>query len=307
MSGWLDFLTEYHIPIGRTAHKDIYIHCPFCGLEDPSFHLGLNLDGPSYGCWRDTSHRGHGPARLIKELLLCSLEEAKLIARNYFTNLAFTETKALSERQAIQPLTDFYKFGSKHILEGQFSQYLRDRGFDPSYICPRFDLRWCIRNKHYAYRVICPIIQHNQWYGWTARTIASTEPKRYLAAKEPECPNSITDFLFDWDNLKGGKSLIIAEGVFDAMAIIRCMLPGISATCLFGKTVSIRQRSLLTKVANNYERVLISLDPDAVKDTLKLQSQLSWYIPNLATLMPLKKDYGSVSRADLKGYLLKNA
>ena len=58
-----------YVSQGKNVKKGhINVACPFCG-DDPSFHLGINTDTLAWSCWRNSSHRGNYPHKLVKKLL----------------------------------------------------------------------------------------------------------------------------------------------------------------------------------------------------------------------------------------------
>src|ERR1700690_250170 len=84
---WIRFLDEnniHYVTRGpNTKRGEVSVHCPMCGDEDPSEHLGINLQTEKWGCLRDQSHRGKSARTLIKAMLGCSSPQAGLIVRQY--------------------------------------------------------------------------------------------------------------------------------------------------------------------------------------------------------------------------------
>src|SRR4051812_24179027 len=81
---WKSFLDNYAIEsIDRgpgTAKGNVYVRCPFCAVSnDPFLRMGISMRGRGWGCWRDTSHRGKAPHRLVQALLGCTVQEAARI------------------------------------------------------------------------------------------------------------------------------------------------------------------------------------------------------------------------------------
>lgn len=299
---WLEFISDYKIAFRKGTAHYLDIHCPLCGPNDHSFHLGLSLKTTYYTCWKDSSHRGRKPEWLIKELLSCSLAEAENIAASYF-QLTFNQTAPTKEENlAFDPPAEFHEFGSDPMLEQRFLEYIRSRGFDPSYVIPRFKLHWCISGR-YAYRIIVPVTVNGRWYSFTGRTISDTEPKRYITASKDNGHNSPTDFLFDEDNLTDGKLLLITEGPFDAMSITSAMIPGVQATALFGQILNPLQKTKLIELTTQYEQIALALDKDAERTSIKIFNQLNWYLPNLINIVPTGKDWNSMSKQEIKKLL----
>src|SRR3990170_3506093 len=61
----------------NVSRGNINICCPFCP-DDPSYHLGINLETGYWGCWRDSGHRGVTLKRLFKALGWSNSELAEL-------------------------------------------------------------------------------------------------------------------------------------------------------------------------------------------------------------------------------------
>ncbi len=83
MFDWVKFLEfnniEYITRGPNLARQNLGIQCPFCGEEDPSAHMGISLLGHGWSCWRNKSHSGRQPHRLIQKLLGCSWQEANAL------------------------------------------------------------------------------------------------------------------------------------------------------------------------------------------------------------------------------------
>jgi len=64
------------------AKGNVNIKCPFCGPQDPSYHMSVSEEKPAYYCYRNTQHRGqnlfvllHKPQNLI--CIVCTLITSK--------------------------------------------------------------------------------------------------------------------------------------------------------------------------------------------------------------------------------------
>lgn len=300
---WTDFLTENRISSGRTSSTNTYIKCPLCS-NDPSMHMGLSLNSSEWGCLRDAEHRGANPAKLIQILLHCSYEDAQTYARHYFKRNWTIQTPVAAPEapKILQKPSDFMPFTFKEPLERVFIDYLRNRGFDPAYTITRFKLHWAVTGQ-YEYRLIIPVIFDDNWYCWTSRAINPKEKLRYLSAKGID--NKLTDFLFDEENLTGGKALIIAEGPFDAMKIASAIIPNVSATSLFGKVLNPKQIKSLIRLKDYYDHMYIALDKDVFHESFALTQQLCSYITNISPLKPAGKDWGDMTKAQIKDTILQ--
>lgn len=297
---WQEFLDDHLIEYKKGSKDNLEIHCPMCGVMDHSMHMGVSTTSSKYGCWKDESHRGIAPARLIKELLGCSWDAAKTIATKYF-RWQHAEVKQ-PERQikSVRPPELLMPFGTDPRMEEQYISYLNSRGYDATQLIHRYQLRYGYGGP-FAYRIIIPIIFEKDWYCWLGRSISPNVELRYKASDSKDgCTARPDDFLFDYDNLTGGKYLIVTEGVFDAMKIQSAFIPGVQATSLFGQNISAKQIAHLIRLAPKYEQILIGLDKDAYSHSMTIQSRLSWYIGNVGMITPEGKDWGDMSYKAIK-------
>jgi Toprim-like len=296
--GWSEFVKDYHIP-HEVRGSQIYVHCAWCGPHDVP-KLGLDPDSAAYGCWRSTGHRGRQPYKAIASLLGVSETEARQIAQTYFRYLYTTPIlEDANEAQSLEIPPEFHEFGRDKQIEHQFLDYIAKRGLDPTWLTARYSLRWTISGP-FAYRIIIPIIKNQFWYAWTGRAISSNEELRYKSFSSKTLPNVITNYFLDHDNLKGGKTLYVCEGAFDAFAISSLFLSGTDATCLFGQQISASQRGGLMTLTKLYEEVVIALDADAALSSMQMANCLKWSSNNVRMLVPPGKDWGSLSKAELR-------
>jgi hypothetical protein len=78
------------------------------------------------------------------------------------------------------------------------------------------------------------------------------------------------------------------------------MIPGVSATALYGKVLMPKQMTKLIEVSQGYDKVAIGLDKDAYVDSLKLRDRLQWYVPSVTIATPNDKDWGVMKQSDIK-------
>lgn len=319
--GWADFCQANQIPYVKGAKArggNIEIRCPMCDQNDQSHKMGLHLQSGRWGCWRNKrQHSGRHPKRLIAKLLSVSDDTAEEIAKRYFSandlynnspdalnfDISLSQTGSVSPR-GIEPPPEFFAFGQyaedlMNRLQQPFLAYIKDRGYDPNWVCRRYDLRWCVTGA-FAHRIIIPIKKNLVWHTYTGRSINPNNKLRYMTAEETVA--SPSDFLFDEDNLgyKANRILMVLEGPFDAMKAAQAHIPGLSTTAIFTKTVSDTQLATLMKYHRNFDSTVIAFDRDALPDALQLVSQLRWYIPNVMHFIPDEKDVGAMTTAQIK-------
>lgn len=323
---WRAFLDRHGISY-QVQKKDLYIHCPFCGASDGGRHMGVSVVGKGWGCWKQNTHRGRSPERLIQALLGCSWVEAQRLAGSgagpgltaaggFMAAVEGALGKAppagtpgpLLAPKEFRPLQPPIKF-----LQRPFWEYLGDRGFTGRQVetlADHFDLRWCMEGE-WAYRLIIPVRDHTRaWCTWTGRAINDNAKVRYktltadpdkAGVRAPVARGPITNMLLDMPNLvKGGDTLVIAEGPFDAMRL--SLFAGeynARATCLFGKAISKEQVDLLAELRPLYRDMVLLLDPDAALDAMTLQTRMA-PLAALSHLLQGDDDPGEMSPSAIR-------
>lgn len=290
---WVRFLDDnniHYVTRGpNTKRGEVSIACPMCGDDDPSEHLGINLQTHKWGCHRDQSHRGKAPRTLIKAILRCSSQQAGLIVRQYSHSDPDTLEAALSVLEAdttgkVQHEEDLAKLVRHQSLGPQFNDfnrikvrgitrrffdYLQSRGYDnPQELIDRYDLR-CALTGRYKDRIIVPVRLNGELMGWTSRAIGNPKnAPRYLASSDV-----VKTTVFNYDELReGGKRLFIVEGPFDAIKLDNYGRDGVfpfnesvpfRATCTFGTSVVISQIALLRALVKKFDETWIMFDRGA--------------------------------------------
>lgn len=304
---WQQFLDSHSIEYVTEGHNArryvIGIKCPFCG-DDPSHHMGISTRGKGFNCWRNGSHKGKAPQRLIMALLHCSFLEADQLVRSDNSFVTTEETFAedvfrqlgqvsqvsqVSQPAALEPLPEFrpvdYSMMSRTLIYPYLINERRYRERDVSKLADRFDLMFATKGR-YTYRLIIPVYMNRKLVNWTGRSIVKGEELRYKsmstdlekASREglPPALINIKETLFDYDNiLRGGETLVVCEGPLDAMRLsFFGERYGIRATALFSKTPTPIQLDLLRGVADRYDEVFSAMDADALDTALLFPDDL---------------------------------
>lgn len=322
---WQRFLDEnniHYVTRGpNTKRGEVSIQCPMCGDEDPSEHLGINLQTGKWGCHRDSSHRGKASRTLVKAILGCSSPQAGFIVKQYSHSdpdtleaaLAVLETdnrgtiehdEDLAKQARLQQMGPQFKDFNHIKVRGitrRFFDYLQSRGYEnPQDIIERYDLRCALTGK-YKDRIIIPIRHNDELIGWTSRAIgAPINAPRYLASCE-----DVKAFIFNYDQLKhGGNRLIITEGPFDAIKVdshnfsLKQQIPYLEfrATCTFGTSVTVSQIALLRVLKKNFDETWVLFDQGAENPANDLAE---WINAKVASLPHACNDPGELKANDL--------
>lgn len=328
---WPKFFGEhaiFYVTRGPNVGRgEVAIRCPWCGPDDPSHHMAINLGGAGWRCWRNPAmHSGKSPVRLIQALLHCDYRMAASIAG--VSALATSGMQPFDEQirsilggpiaaRAQKPLAaglpmpkEFMPLHqARNFTSGRpFLLYLEKRGFQMEHaerLCFEYDLRFCVTGA-FAGRIIIPVfLKAGMLASWTGRTVdphnpvryktLTTDPEKAEAEGSPLALLPISHCLWNIHQA-AGHTLVVCEGPFDAINVdVRGAKQGIRATCLFTKSISITQKALLNAVSGNFDRKVVLLDRDASADAVSLASQLAFLGFELNFLPPGVKDPAELS------------
>ena len=255
----IDFLDKL---LGRSksfSNSEQAFHCPFCKHHKQK--LQVNLNTFKWHCWV-CSERGHNLFQLLKKLklpkdLYSQLEDIVGSSKSYKSrNYKDGETK----KQSISLPIDFIPLyhPSKSPLYKHAMLYLKKRNISSRDIL-KYNIGYC-EDGEYRNRIIIPSYDKD---GSLNYFIGRDFFHSKLKYKNPRVSKDVIGFeLFVNWNLP----IVLCEGVFDAIAIKRNAIP------LFGKTIP---NSLMIKIiTKNVKTVYISLDNDAINDSLKMAEKL---------------------------------
>lgn len=268
---WEEFLQKHHIEYvergANVSRGHAAIKCPWC-VDDPSAHLNISLEGKGFKCWRDPSHKGFKPHKLIVRLLHCTNQKAREIVGDQPHELTDLDTMldGLSKKSPELKKSDNLVLPSNSYPISKtakpFYDYLLNRGFDvPEELSPLYGLRYALTGD-FAGRILLPVYMGGL-QTWTARAVAANATLRYktLGTARGElrrCSNCL--YLYDnW--MHGGKVLYICEGPFDALKLDYYGKDhGHRATCLFTNSMSEQQKQILIDVSDKFDKLVFVLD-----------------------------------------------
>lgn len=309
---WLDLVERQgidHIDRGPNVKRgEINIKCPFCGSADPSYHMGLSLTTGFWACWRNKSHRGKSPLRLLMRLLyvpywkarqLAGLDETYVDPEGFDAVAARIMGRDLSMTRMEQVQRDFLSLPDEfRIIEqkGQSRQhwnYLQDArafGYWTADAIERYLLCYATTGDMW-YRVIFPYITNGELVSWTGRYIAQGGAIRYRDLELDECLIKPKENLYNHDAIiSGGKVLCVVEGPIDTVKIdLFGASEGVRAVGLSTNSMSDEQLWLLTEAADNFDKLVVLMDEKksglGLVDSMRMKAEIS-SIKN-ATIMPV--------------------
>lgn len=305
------------------AQGNVVIKCPWCGDDDPSEHLGWNLGTGSYGCWRNTKHRGRSPHWLIMRLLGCSYEVADSFVvggreLSRFDSLAqdFEGAEVQLQKRSSGETLEFPKDIRPLTTRGLgrfYSAYLQRRGFDETEVLKlgeQYALRFCTQG-YWRGRIIFPIYFEGALVCWTGRTIYPNQQLRYLSlsdkiidgSEQPLALRNVKDLIWNYDSLMADKYAVIAvvEGPLDALKVdFYGKAIGVRATCLFGTGVTEEQKLLLADLRSRCRDLVIIPDRGALLNEMQLVSELTTLCPRVLHVPQGVEDPGALSKQQVR-------
>lgn len=190
----LELYRDYSVTHATEGHKHcrpgwVQTVCPFC-TGNPGMHLGYNIDGNYYYCWRCGPH--FIDQTLIK-ILRVDQDQAKKIIKDYG---GIRSTNATASGPALKIRKKAFKYPSGLTeLTARHKQYLEKRNFDPEYLESLWELQGTgpiatlkgDNNKiiDYKHRILAPIYWDGEIVSFQARDITDNHPLKYMA-----CPKS---------------------------------------------------------------------------------------------------------------------
>ena len=320
---WEAFLTGLGISFvlrgPNVSRGNINIQCPFCGQDDPSEHMGLRLSDGAWGCFRNPLHRGLSPVRLVRELKGCSFAEAHaLVHGNDFpqdTSVAWLKKQlaGLEASDSVLPTVvfpkEFRSFGGRWDSERRFRLYLKSRGFSrPTALAGYYGLRYAVTGD-FANRIIFPLHVGSDLIGWTSRALGESQSRYKIYPKGPGAKHLLFNELRAFKNPR--KILVIVEGPIDALKLdFYGKKYGVRAVALLGLALGTGKVDRLQKLSNLYERLVLLLDREALKQNLRYEQELSILrVEFKPKLLGNYKDPGEIPFKDLPWFfkkLLKN-
>lgn len=293
--------SDFSVVIADSSDKHfrdgwINTSCPFC-TGNPGFHLGFNVFGDYFYCWRC----GKKPTiKALSKILGVSFDEAKKICKQYKGKSKIGNTQIRVKKLE-------FKFPSLCIpvTENPLSmRYLMDRrGFSKrdilklqkkfSLVATKFGSQF--DNMDLSYRIIAPIIFKGKVVSWQSRDMTGKSALKYLTC--PKNRETMDHKTLLYNELIPSGTILVVEGIFD---VWKCYLAGFRAVSTFGVEYTYPQLNRLL----SYENILIFMDPDRAgrKHAAELKNRLI-FGGRQSTIIKhgLDKDPGGMTINEIKG------
>jgi len=280
---WCDVqakLFELHIPFRTASNGEVRINCPFC--SDHKLHLYINEAKGVFHCFRcETS----GPVERLFLFLEGGEEE--------WPSRPSMPYRIDDEHLDLIELPEGYSSEFCRSEEGrQALQYLQNRGIDEDTI-RRYAIGFCATGK-YRGRIIVPIFHRGVLVSFVARAYHDGLTPKVLNPSQDEAP-APSNFLFNLDQAVFFPSVVIVEGVFDALTT--GVIDGrYCAVATFGKHLTENQIQLL--LLSGFEEAVFAWDTrDAIPQTLSYARKLLPFFKTVkVAFLPGNEDPNSLGR-----------
>ena len=289
---WLEDQGIDYITGGKNVSAGwVEANCPFCG-DDPSYHLGINLDSKMINCWRCGTK---GPVtRYIKEVLGCSNTMANTIIAKY----SFKDFELLHSKNKEKPPNETIRWPSPlyDYLLDPHREYLRRRDFIPSLLEEKYRLKsTAMTGDSWKWRIIIPVFFNGKCVTYTSRRITenSSDP-RWKNCPSDQSLIPIKDTLYNIDSHCSGTPILLVEGPSDVWRI------GDGAVGCFTSFMSDPQLQILLQ--HQPSRIYIAFDgeKEAIKNAHRVAGKISPFTPCSVIELPEGKDPATLSAEDLK-------
>lgn len=240
------------LPLGVSGNEHRY-KCPECPHRgegpDTKGKLHINYEKGVLNCFR-CGYRG-ALSKLASRLgIIVSRPPAdwgKAVRKGFMGH-----GKSIVDDSYDNTLELEYPCSVDKIVPGMAThKYLGDRGVTQEMI----DYYKLVQGTgKWAHRIFIPTMHDGDVVYWVARTIDPDIQPKYMTPKDIDKRY----YIYNLSRAKEFNSVVITEGVFDAIAV------GANAVSLFGKTASKEQKDML--LAANFDSYVVCLDPDAQKE-----------------------------------------
>ena len=251
----ISFITE-----GTKHCQDgwVQISCPFC-IGNPGYHLGFNLSGSYFNCWRCGFHSNLEVIKLTAGVNWTNAKEILNEFEIYHSGIKYKKKIASAEKLILPK--------GNSPLNKKYALYLKRRRFNPYYVIKNFKVSKTKNLGSYKHRLIIPIYFNNILVSFQGRDITNKSKLKYKACKIENEVIHHKNILYGLDLAKD-KKVILVEGVTDVWRL------GAGSVASFG--IKMKQ-SQLCLLAERFEKIFIMFDddPEARKQSEKIGYDLN--------------------------------
>lgn len=178
--------------------------------------------------------------------------------------------------------------------------YVRDRGFDVQEVGDVWGAGYCLEGYEpfevCTHRLIIPVWFRGKLVGWQARALGEGFPKYYTMRGL-----SKSRMLYNYDRAVESRIVVLVEGALDAWSV------GLPAVAMFGKSLSVTQRSILLGgwPRKREPLLVVMLDPEASQEADRIMAECAEMFPHrrVKVELPAGTDPGSLTRDEVWNHI----
>lgn len=282
---------EELFPGGKWETPDEYsMACPYCGDAKTHTHFFINVRKKVFHCFL-CSESGSLRKLMHDQAALMATAQVRYSPIQPKEQVAPVEK---TEFECFRPLADRSP-ESDVPLRAKALEYLHNRGITDIEIF-MYNIRYAATGR-YAGRVIIPIREAGATVCFSARAfVPGIEPK-YLFPRRGETLLSTSESIFNYDSLEAAalipQTIVITEGIYDAIAVERMRREGVVGVSTLSKTISNLQARKLSRVRTNRRFVIMfdSLEKDnaIMKDIHKAANKLTKFAVDIDVRVAMLK------------------
>lgn len=293
-------LQDYNIPFATEGHKHcrpgwVSIPCPFC-TGNPGMHLGFNLTGNYFHCWRCG---GKTMTYAFSQILNLPKDRVLEIIKHYGGTGV---SRRVKEQRATININPFKLPSNAEELSEKHIQYLLSRGFsDPEKLIATWELKGTgiysrLDKIDYSRRIIAPITWDGKWVSFQGRDITNKQEPKYRACPMARETIHHQHILYGHQH-KWSSVGLLTEGITDVWKL------GEKACACFGIDYTPKQ---LRVIGKSFDRgfVIFDDDPQAQIQAHKLIESLRFRYQKEWINVEIKGDPGALPEPEAQ-YLVK--
>jgi DNA primase len=208
----ISYLDEENVPFdaeGKNISEGwIGLNCPFC--DDPSNHLGINLEDKRVSCWRCGKKT---LIRMICRISNVSVSRAKTIISRHQDRGVLSRRKPASILDNLEDTDIALPSSARKVFPELHTEWLKKRNFNPAEVIRKYNLHACYQTGKYKYRIIAPIYVARRMVSFVGRDVTEEADSPYLNLPNEESIMPIRRCLYNIDSVD--RVALVVEGVTD--------------------------------------------------------------------------------------------
>lgn len=287
----LDFVSlcqEEGLPLIQEGHHHCHegwaqTHCPFCSGGRDGWHLGFNLEGGNFNCWRCGSLgyyavlRGLFPNRPLSEI-------KGLLAKYHRDFPTHKRQERPRKQQALKP-------PGIGPLKPVHEDYLKKRNFDPIKLVQDWNAYGTCQDPNigWAWRIVVPIKNtDNEVTAYTGRALQKKRRPKWKTTEKDQCKQSPNSLLYGIEHVK--DSVVVVEGPADVWRL------GKGAVALLGIDWTVEQAAIIRTIPHRF--ILFDPDTAAKKKAEELALWLAAFPGETELITEMNSDPGDMSQRE---------